>query len=408
MRRFLTAGVVAAITVVSSAPSASATTPVASLSRSLDAILSTSGATALSVRVDVAGRGTVFSHSPAKALNPASTQKVITAYTALKVLGPAHRFVTKVGATAAPDRNGVVHGRLVVTAGGDPTLTKAGLASLADQLHRQGVRTVTGGIVLDDSMFGRVRRAAGWKNEWVPSEVGPLSAFALGGNRFRHDAGYLSNPTVGNLQVLQQVFGQRGVVVRGHFTIARPATTPRPLAAVYSPQLVAIVHDLLKNSVNFEAEMLLEAIGATRGHGTPAGGVAVVRQVAKQLHVNLGGNIEDGSGLSLLDRESANGEVAWLQAVRADPVLGPVIFAALPIGCVDGTLRARVLLCGMANPVHAKTGTLDTMRALSGYVIDAAGHRVTFAFLVQGPLSSGARGKAAIDHAVRALAASHV
>ena len=73
MRRSLTAVVVAAIAVVTSSTSASATTPVAALDRSLDAILSTSGATALSVRVDVAGRGDRLPALAGPALNPAST-----------------------------------------------------------------------------------------------------------------------------------------------------------------------------------------------------------------------------------------------------------------------------------------------------------------------------------------------
>jgi len=50
---------------------------------------------------------------------------------------------------------------------------------------------------------------------------------------------------------------------------------------------------------------------------------------------------------------------------------------------------------------------MQLIKFLGLRVVDAAGHRVTFAFLVQGPLSSAGAGKAAIDHAVRALAASH-
>ncbi|MDX6229604.1 MAG: hypothetical protein QOI76_2994, partial [Frankiales bacterium] len=56
------------------------------LATQLGRILATSGATAMSVRVDVAGRGTVFTHSASLALNPASTEKLLTGYTALRVL----------------------------------------------------------------------------------------------------------------------------------------------------------------------------------------------------------------------------------------------------------------------------------------------------------------------------------
>ena len=231
------------------------------------------------------------------------------------MLGPTYRFVTTVGSTVAADRNGTVHGPLVVSAGGDPTLTKAGLVALGRQLRARGIHAVTGGLQLDDSQLSRVRRAAGWKDEWVPGEVGPLSAFAVNGNSWRADAGYLANPS--DRQPAGAAHGLR--VRRRHRERAvdrrpRRRGPPHPLASVSSVPLSAIVHDMLKRSVNFDAEMLLEAVGARTGNATPAGGVAAVRAQAAALHVQLGGNIEDGSGLSSYDRATADGEVAWLEA----------------------------------------------------------------------------------------------
>ena len=78
------------------------------------------------------------------------------------------------------------------------------------------------------------------------------------------------------------------------------------------------------------------------------------------------------------------------------------------MACVDGTLIHRFCGTAAAGRVHAKTGTLDGTRALTGFVTDAAGHRVTFAFLVGGPPSSATRAKAAIDKAVLALATSRL
>jgi serine-type D-Ala-D-Ala carboxypeptidase/endopeptidase (penicillin-binding protein 4) len=411
MRRPATAraaALAAAALVLATAAPASAAGPVASMGHTLDAILAAAGSTGMSVRVDVAGRGEVYSHSASRTVPPASTEKLVTAYTALRVLGPSFRFVTRVGSTVAADKNGTIHGRLVVTGGGDPTLTTNGLAALAHQLRAGGVHAVTGGLQLDDSMFSRVRRAAGWKNEWVPGEVGPLSAFAVNGNSWRADAGYLADPSGGNLQALRTALSRAGVTVTGPLTVGRAPTRLRPLASVASPQLSAIVHDMLKNSVNFDAEMLLEAIGARAGNGTPAGGVSVIRAQSAAMHVALGGNIEDGSGLSSYDKESADGEVSWLEAAMASASLGPLLYAGLPVSCVDGTLIHRFCGTAAAGRVHAKTGTLDGMRALSGFVTDAAGHRVTFAFLVGGPLSSAAAGKAAIDKAVVALTTSNL
>ena len=409
MRRTALVAIACATLVAGPATSASAISSVGSLDRTLAGLLAGSGATAMSVRVDVAGRGTVFTHSAALALPPASTEKLVTGLTALRVLGPAHRFVTRIGSTVAADPHGVIHGRLVVTAAGDPTLsTTGGLAGLAQQLSARGVRTVTGGILLDDTLFSRVRFAPHGTTQLDVGDPGPLSAFAVNADSWRFDAGYEANPSIGNLQALQRALGRAGITVHGHFSVGRPVVRLHPLASTASAPLATIVHDMLKRSDNFDAEMLLEDVGAARGNGSQVGGVRVIRAQAAAMGVRLGGNIDDGSGLSSSDAESANGEVSWLEAAHADPALGPRLYADLPIGCVDGTLAGRTILCGMANPVHAKTGTLDGMRALSGYVVDAAGHRVTFAFLVAGPLRSSHEAISAIDHSVRAIAASRL
>jgi D-alanyl-D-alanine carboxypeptidase/D-alanyl-D-alanine-endopeptidase (penicillin-binding protein 4) len=407
MRRLVLTLPATAALLLGTALPAGAVGPQAGLATTLDAILAGSGSTAMSVRVDVAGRGEVFSRTASRTVSPASTQKIVTGYTALRVLGPSYRFVTCVGSAVAADKNGTLHGRLVVTASGDPTLTTAGLVSLGRQLRMRGIHAVTGGLQLDDTHLSRVRRAAGWKDEWVPGEVGPLSAFAVNGNSWRADAGYLANPAAGNLRALRTAFATAGVTVSGPVTVGRSTARLHVLGSIFSPPVLGIVHDMLKRSVNFDAELLLEDIGARTGNPTPAGGVAAVRALATAMHVQLGGNIEDGSGLSAYDRVSADGEVAWLEAVMASS-FGGILYAGLPVGCVDGTLVHRFCGTSAAGRVHAKTGTLDGMRALSGFVVNAAGHRVTFAFLVGGPLSSAARGKAAIDRAVVALAQSHL
>jgi D-alanyl-D-alanine carboxypeptidase/D-alanyl-D-alanine-endopeptidase (penicillin-binding protein 4) len=384
-------------------PASAATSSVESR---LAALMSTSGATAMSVRVDVVGTGTVFAHSSSRAVNPASTEKLLTGWTALRVLGPAHRFVTRLGSTVAADPHGVLHGKLVLTAGGDPTLSSADLAAMARRLHADGLRTVTGGILLDDSMLSRVRYAPRGTTTLDAGDPGPLSAFAVNRDRWRLDAGYLTDPTAGNLQALRKALAAAGITVHGPLVVGRPAKAPRPLASTSSAPLSVIVRAMLKDSVNFYAEMLLLDVGAARGDGSQLGGVRAIRAEAARAGVRLGGNMVDGSGLSTYDLQSADGEVGWLEAAHRDAKLWPVLYAALPVGCVDGTLKRR--LCSVAGRVHAKTGTLDGTRALSGWVTDAAGHRVTFAFLLSGPPSSGLRAKNAIDAAVTLLARSHL
>jgi D-alanyl-D-alanine carboxypeptidase/D-alanyl-D-alanine-endopeptidase (penicillin-binding protein 4) len=402
MRR--TAAVFASGALVLAATGPASASRLSSLSARLADELSASGSTAMSVRVDVAGRGTVFARGSSVALNPASTEKLITGYTALRVLGPAHRFRTRIGSTHAPDREGVLHGGLVVTGGGDPTLGTAGLDDLAHQLRGHGLRAVTGGILLDDTLFARVRYAPVGTTTLEPGDPGPLSAFAVDRDGWRLDAAYRADPSIGNMQALQRALARAGITVHGPLSVGRPVTVLRPLASTSSEPLWAVVRDMLKTSVNFYAEMLLLDVGAARGDGTQPGGVKVIRAEAAKLDVDLGGNMVDGSGLSTFDRQSADGEVSWLEAIRRDRRLGPLIDAGVPIGCVDGSLQHR--FCAIAGRVHAKPGSLNGMRSLSGWVTDDGGHLVTFAFLLAGTPPQALQTRNAIDAAVGLLTAS--
>jgi len=82
-----------------------------------------------------------------EALPPASVAKALTAMYALDVLGPDHRFATEVLATG-PVEDGVLRGDLVLAGGGDPTLETDHLATLADGLRDAGVREVTGAFIV--------------------------------------------------------------------------------------------------------------------------------------------------------------------------------------------------------------------------------------------------------------------
>lgn len=93
----------------------------------------------------------VFAQNPDLALNPASNAKVLTAATALTVLGPDRRFTTALYGTPAP---GSVLGPLVLRGQGDPSLDTGDLYELAREVAAQGIRRVDGDLVVDDSAFG--------------------------------------------------------------------------------------------------------------------------------------------------------------------------------------------------------------------------------------------------------------
>jgi PBP4 family serine-type D-alanyl-D-alanine carboxypeptidase len=135
-------------------------------------------------------------------------------------------------------------------------------------------------------------------------------------------------------------------------------------------------------SDNFEAEMLLKQLGAVQGAGgSTAGGVGVVTGLLVQAGVPIAGvRLMDGSGLSLLDRMTANALVSLLVAMWNDPGIRPELLASLPVAGRSGTLVHRMRNTAAAGIVRAKTGTTGNASALSGFV----GDRYVFSVLQNG------------------------
>ena len=90
-----------------------------------------------------------------KPMNPASTMKLVTTYSALHLLGPAFTFRTEVLADG-PLAGDVLRGELYVRGGGDPHLVIENLWQLATRVRGFGIRDIRGDLVLDKTMFERL------------------------------------------------------------------------------------------------------------------------------------------------------------------------------------------------------------------------------------------------------------
>ena len=155
------------------------------------------------------------------------------------------------------------------------------------------------------------------------------------------------------------------------------------LATRQSPPLATILPAFQKPSQNQLGEILLKTIGLERtGVGRSDSGAAVVRRQLAEWGVDSSGAaLRDGSGLSRHNYITPEALVRVLDVMRTRPDFD-LFFAALPVGGVDGTIRERLRgTPAMAN-VRAKTGTLDKVRALSGYVTAADGRLLLFSVLV--------------------------
>ena len=403
--RLLGVPVLAAIaTVVASAP-AYAASPQQEAAAFASALSSTSAHVTAGVLDDTGA--SLAAINPTTSLPPASTEKIATVGAALKVFGPTHRFTTVLRGIAPLPRPTILHGLkqptypgpIVVVGGGDPSLRAVGLTSLLTPLQRAGVKSIHGGLWLDVSLFDSVRTAPGWKPEWLGTEVGPLSAFMYEQNLSRSDSAYLNDPDTGNLSIINAWLKAHGVTVYGGLHIGRPAGVLRTLATVSSQPLSVIGTTTLQDSVNTWAEMLLKDVGASDGEGSTRHGLQVVRTVVGAAGGDLG-VAYDGSGLSQLDSKTAVQELGTVRGLGTSSI-GSALLAELPVSCTNGTLKKR--LCNLTGRVHAKTGTVTSVSALTGYVIDASGQRLWFSVQVQGSLSTSSR-QALIDRAVTALA----
>ncbi len=155
-----------------------------------------------------------------------------------------------------------------------------------------------------------------------------------------------------------------------------------PLFSWRSDSLGAILAAFEKPSQNQIGEILLRTVGLAGGHaGTPEAGARVVGDALRAWGAATDGfRVRDGSGLSRHNAVSPETIVRVLDAMRRSPHFA-VFRDALPIAGVDGTISTRMRGTRAAGNVRAKTGTLDMVRSLSGYVTTADGRLLLFSIL---------------------------
>lgn len=350
------------------------------------------------VVVDLDSGKTVFARNPDLPLAPASNEKLALTYAALKELGPDFEFRTEVLGVGWQD-GAVWHGSLVLKGYGDPTLSSDDLVRLANQLAKAGIRKVTGHLFADESWFDTIRTAPGWKASFFLEECPPLSALVadgdLVGNRFA------LSPAISAAAKFRQALRNAGITTGG-ISLRKAPSGATPLALVNSDPLSDILTEMDHNSDNYVAELLLKDLGAEVGTGgtTAAGDAVVIRSLAAGGVSLAGVHIVDGSGLSLDDRLTARAVTSLLLLSWRDPDLRNVLWAALPVAGVSGTLQNRLLDGPAHGVVRAKTGTTDLASALSGYASD----RYAFSILQNGEPVSFYYARMAQDRVAQALA----
>ncbi|MDS1269868.1 D-alanyl-D-alanine carboxypeptidase/D-alanyl-D-alanine-endopeptidase [Lipingzhangella sp. LS1_29] len=406
---------------------------------------------------------TLYAQDADTALVPASNAKLFTGAAALDVLGPEYRFRTSVVAEREPDDDGVLDTDLHLVGTGDPTVTPAAYADLAEDVADAGVHTVTGDLVADDTWFDDERLAPDWEAGDEPfAYAAQISALTVATDDDRNDTGVtevrvtpgaspgapvevdvgvasgyveveniartgapgresslevtrahgtntievrgmlpvdagpvtrlrtVDEPTDLAAHVLAEALDDAGVQIEGETGRASAPPAAVELAQRDSAPLGELMIPLMKFSNNAHAEILVKTLGRIgTGVGSWEAGLDQLHASIRSLDVDTQAlDLTDGSGLSRSNELTAEVLIDLFAGVPHQEWY-EIWFESLPVAgeedpLVGGTLRNRMVDTVAAGTVHAKTGTLTGVSALSGYVTGAEGEELVFSVLNNG------------------------
>ncbi|MFK7878403.1 D-alanyl-D-alanine carboxypeptidase/D-alanyl-D-alanine-endopeptidase [Roseobacter sp.] len=373
-------------------------------------------------------------HNEDLGIAPASVAKSITALYALGVLGPSHRFETTV-VTTGTLTDGVLDGDLVLVGGCDPTMDTNDLAELASQLKDAGLREIRGRFLVFENILEPVKTI----DPEQPDHLGyspAVSGIALNYNRVHFQwkrasgkynvtmdaraAPYRPDVAMARMKIVdrsspiftyedagaadewtvaKRALGSEGsrwlpvrhpglyagdvfaTLARSHGIVLKTAELVEEMpmgsviASVKSPPMNEILHGMLKYSNNLTAEMV--GLATTRAR---SGRVNTLAASALQMNLwameNLGMTrpaFVDHSGLGGASRISANDMVRGLAAAHKEAELRPIL---KPVNLFDKDGRTT-----KNHPVKvvAKTGTLNYVSGLAGFITAPGGREMVFA-----------------------------
>lgn len=341
-------------------------------------------------------------------MQPASTNKVLTAAAALLTLDREARITTTVRAADQESLPGVV----VLVGGGDPVLSAAAsgqdtwyrgaarISDLAEQVRRSGITPTA--VQVDISLYSGPDMAPGWDPADIAGgDIAPIQSVMLDAGRIQpttFESRRSPTPALDAGRALAVALG----VDPARVTFAPGPAGGRELASVQSAPLIERLRQMMNASDNVMAETIGREVAAAAGRPMSfAGGVdAVIAKLAAAGVDVRGASLVDNSGLSVANLLTAMtlDEVVNFAAGPGHPELRPLV-DLLPIAGGSGTLSDRFIGSGTptlssAGWLRAKTGSLTRINSLAGIVTDFSGRVLTFAFISN---NAGPEGRTALD-----------
>jgi serine-type D-Ala-D-Ala carboxypeptidase/endopeptidase (penicillin-binding protein 4) len=330
---------------------------------------------------------------------PASLVKLATTTTAIIKFGADHRFVTRL----VGSKSGGTMGTAWLVGGGDPTFATRAyvkenyipkpddpipvpiypggsptVEQLASAIARAGVTRINE-LVVDDTLFDSRRTQPGWIKDYLRNDPDVAYLGALTVNEGYADLEgnvLLPDPAIGAGEALRKALAARGVSVAGTVHHGRAPGNAGDIARVQSPALADIVRYTNRYSMNYPAELMMKALGASFGSaGTTPAGAKVVRDTLGKAGISTTGlTMYDGSGLSTYDRATPRMLGAILEWILTQPGKGgDALRASLPVAGGPGTLFKRMTKPPTGGNLRGKTGFIRHVRGMAGWVTPADG-----------------------------------
>jgi D-alanyl-D-alanine carboxypeptidase len=177
-----------------------------------------------------------------------------------------------------------------------------------------------------------------------------------------------------------------------------------PIAEHLSPPMREIVALINKPSDNLLTEITLKTLGKEiRGEGTTTAGVQVLREFLQSAGLEMGAvHIVDGSGLSRINGVSPENFVRLLEYMHRSPH-AEIFRESLPVYGIDGTLRNRLRGTPVQGNSYAKTGSLNRVSSLSGYLRTQSGRWLAFSIIMNAYNAPASDARALQDQLVQLL-----
>lgn len=193
--------------------------------------------------------------------------------------------------------------------------------------------------------------------------------------------------------VFRALWSQLGGTLSGSVIDGELRSDARELTQWVSAPLAAQLRDINKFSNNVMVRNLLLSLVARRGDVPASASTAVIRVVEWMKSVGLDNStlvLQNGSGLAREEKLSAAALAALLQRAWQQPTM-PELVASLPVAGIDGTMAKRFEQSPLKGRAHIKTGSLDDVASIAGYVTARSGKRLAVVAMINHARANEAR-----------------